>query len=123
MTEDERAIRALMDTWMQASRAGDIATVLTLMTDDVLFMVPRREPFGKEAFAQASADMKDVKVDGAVEILELEVVGERAWMRNHIRITVTPKGGDPVVRSGYTLTVLRKENGRWLLARDANLVT
>jgi hypothetical protein len=27
-----------------------------------------------------------------------------------------------VERSGHTLTVLRKEQGRWLLARDANLL-
>ena len=32
--------------------------------------------------------------------------------------------GKPVRRSGYTLTILRKErDGRWRLARDANLLT
>jgi ketosteroid isomerase-like protein len=32
--------------------------------------------------------------------------------------------GAPVRRSGYTLTILRKErDGRWRLARDANLLT
>jgi len=54
MTDDERAIRELVATWMTASQAGDIDTVLGLMTDDVVFMVPGREPFGKEAFAAAS---------------------------------------------------------------------
>src|SRR3954454_8877201 len=47
----ETAIRTLVETWMAAAKAGDIATVLDLMTDDVIFMVPGREPFGKEAFA------------------------------------------------------------------------
>jgi len=28
----------------------------------------------------------------------------------------------PRKRSGYTLTIVRKENGRWRLARDANLM-
>jgi len=51
MTADERAIRELVATWMAASRAGDLDTVLGLMTEDVVFMVPGREPFGKEAFA------------------------------------------------------------------------
>ena len=50
---DETAIRKLVETWMAASKAGDIATVLDLMTEDVIFMVPGREPFGKEAFAGA----------------------------------------------------------------------
>jgi len=27
-----------------------------------------------------------------------------------------------VKRSGWTLTILRKEDGRWRLARDANLL-
>jgi uncharacterized protein (TIGR02246 family) len=54
MTQDERAIRELVDSWMKASKAGDLATVLDLMTDDVVFMVPGREPFGKEEFRAAS---------------------------------------------------------------------
>jgi ketosteroid isomerase-like protein len=30
---------------------------------------------------------------------------------------------DPVRRSGYTLTIMRKEaDGKWRLARDANLL-
>lgn len=54
MTEDESAIREAIATWMRASAAGDIDTVLGLMTDDVVFLVPGAEPFGKEAFAAAS---------------------------------------------------------------------
>ena len=46
MSPDERAIRELVDIWMKASRAGDTETVLGLMSDDVVFMVPGREPFG-----------------------------------------------------------------------------
>ena len=47
MTDDERAIRDLVATWMPASQAGDVSTVLGLMADDVVFMVPGREPFGR----------------------------------------------------------------------------
>jgi uncharacterized protein (TIGR02246 family) len=50
MTDDERAIRNLVDTWMTASNAGDVLTMLSLMADDVIFMVPGQRPFGKEAF-------------------------------------------------------------------------
>ena len=49
MSDDERAIRALVQEWMRASKAGDTAAVLDLMTDDVLFMTPGAEPFGKDA--------------------------------------------------------------------------
>jgi len=122
MTQDEQAIRDLIDTWMRASRAGDTATVLSLMTEDVVFMVPGREPFGKEAFAAASDGMKNVTIDGRATIVELQVLGDWAYLRNRIDITVTPPAGSPQHRSGYTLTILRKQpGGRWLLARDANL--
>jgi uncharacterized protein (TIGR02246 family) len=124
MSPDERAIRELVDTWMKASRAGDTETVLGLMSDDVIFMVPGREPFGKQTFAANSRSMDGVNLEGSADIRELKVLGDWAYLRNFIEITVTPPGGAPVRRSGFTLTVLRKEpDGRWLLARDANLVT
>ena len=121
---DERAIRDLVATWMAASRAGDTAKVLSLMADDAIFQVPGREPFGKEAFANMSQDMKGVRMEGSSDIRELRVLGDWAYLRNHVTITVTPPGGKPMKRAGYTLTILRKEaNGQWLLARDANLLT
>jgi uncharacterized protein (TIGR02246 family) len=124
MSPDERAIRELVETWMTASRAGDAETVLSLMADDVVFMVPGREPFGKQTFAANSRSMDGVRLEGKADIRELKVLGDWAYLRNFIDITITPPGGEPVHRSGYTLTVLRKEpDGQWLLARDANLVS
>jgi uncharacterized protein (TIGR02246 family) len=124
MPDDERAIRDLIDTWMAASRAGDTQTVLGLMTDDVVFMVPGREPFGRPEFAAMSQGMKDVRVEGSSEIRELRVLGDWAYLRSYLQISVTPPGGNSVKRAGYTLTILRKQpDGRWLLARDANLLT
>src|SRR6185503_7996940 len=123
MTEDERAIRDLIATWLDASKAGDTAKVLSLMTDDVVFMVPGREPFGKEAFAAASQSQKDMLIEGIADIREMKVLGDWAYLRNHLRVTLTPRDGTPVTRSGYTLTILRKTAGRWQLARDANLLT
>ena len=123
MSPDERAIRDLVDNWMTASRAGDTAAVLNLMADDVVFMVPGREPFGKQAFAANSRSMDGVRLEGKADIRELKVLGDWAYLRNFIEITITPPGGQPVHRSGYTLTILRKElDGKWVLARDANLV-
>ena len=122
MTDDEKAIRALVDTWMRATKSGDAETVLGLMTDDVVFMVPGQEPFGKEAFAAASKGMKDMQFAGRSEIREIKVLGDWAYLRNHLDVSMTPPGGTPMRRTGYTLTILRKEQGRWRLARDANLL-
>ena len=120
--DDEQAIRALVDEWQRATTAGDNERVLRLMADDALFLTPGQEPFGKEAFASAS-QQREVHVEGHSEILELEVAGRWAWMRTRIEVTMTPPDGEPSKRAGYTLTVLRKEpEGRWVLARDANLL-
>jgi uncharacterized protein (TIGR02246 family) len=124
MTDDERAIRDLVETWMAASKAGDLPTVLGLMADDAVFMVPGRDPFGKAEFAAASEGLNNVRVEGSSDIQELQVVGDWAYLRNYLAVTMTPDGGSPVRRSGHTLTILRKEpNGKWVLARDANLMT
>jgi uncharacterized protein (TIGR02246 family) len=124
MSDDERAIRELIDTWMEASRRGDTETVLGLTTDDIVFMAPGHEPFGKEEFRAASETMRGVEMEGRVEIREIRILGDWAWIRNHIDLTVTPPSGEPVHRSGYTLSILQKgADGRWRLTRDANLVT
>src|SRR5262245_51826389 len=110
MSDDERAIRELVETWMAASQAGDVAKVLSLMADDVVFMTPGREPFGKEAFSASAQGQQAFTVDGKSDIRELKVLGDWAYLRNFIALTVTPKsGGAPMKRSGYTLTILRKE--------------
>lgn len=127
MTDDERAIRELVQTWFTATKAGDIQTVLSLMTDDVVFMTPGNEPFGKEAFATTAKRMEDALqvLEGTSEIREIQVLGDWAYLRNYIEITMTtPDRSTPVRRSGFTLTILRKESdGQWRVARDANLLT
>jgi len=123
MTDDERAIRNVVHTWMAASKTGDLPTVLSLMTDDALFMTPGQPPFGKEVFAAMSGGMKDMQVEGTSDIQEVAVFGEAAYLRNLLRITVTMPDGKVMKRSGQTLTIFRKEaDGKWRLSRDANLV-
>jgi uncharacterized protein (TIGR02246 family) len=124
MTDDERAIRDLVARWMKASEAGDIDTVLSLMADDVIFTVPGREPFGKDAFRAGSERMKGIRLTGTSEIRELKVLGDWAYIRNYVEITMTPPDGAATRRKGYTLSILRKQaDGQWLMWRDANLVT
>lgn len=124
MTDDERAIREMIETWLAASMSGDLATVLDLMTDDVVFMVPGRRPFGKEAFAAASEGMKGVLIEGTSKIEEIQILGDWAYLRNRLQMTIAPPSNAVSIRrSGYALTILRRESdGRWRLARDANLL-
>ncbi|HEX9461446.1 MAG TPA: SgcJ/EcaC family oxidoreductase [Alphaproteobacteria bacterium] len=124
MENDEHDIRRVVDTWLTASKAGDLGTLLNLMADDVVFMVSGRESFGKDAFAASSRQMIGMRFDATSDIQEIEVHGDVAWMRNHLTVTVTPPDAAPVTRAGYTLTILRKmSDGSWVIARDANLLT
>lgn len=126
MPDDERAIRELVQTWLAASQKGDLQTVLGLMADDVIFMLPGQNPFGKDAFAASFKGLKGVRFEMSSDIKEIKVLADWAYHRNYLEVTMTPRdggGGASVRRSGYTLTILRKESdGRWLLARDANLL-
>jgi uncharacterized protein (TIGR02246 family) len=121
---DERAIRELTETWLAATQKGDIQTVLGLMADDVVFMLPGQNPFGKEAFAVSFKALSGVRFETSSEIKEIKLLGDWAYLRNYLEVTITPPGGGaPLRRSGHTLTILRKElDGRWLVARDANLL-
>jgi uncharacterized protein (TIGR02246 family) len=123
MTEDERAIRELVATWMSASKAGNSETVLSLIADDAVFMVVGQEPFGKDAFRAAAQGQKDLRIEGTSDIREIQVLGDWAYLRNYLTLTVTPPGGQTIRRAGWTLTILRKTSGKWVLARDANLMT
>ena len=120
---EEQAIRDLVDTWLAASEKGDLKTMLNLLADDVVFMVPGKEPFGKETFAQNYEQLKDTTMETTSDIQEIKILGEWAWMRNFLRVTFTPIRGESTEHSGYILTILRKSSeGHWVIARDANLL-
>ena len=57
------------------------------------------------------------------EIQEVHVEGNLAYIVTQLSVDVTPPGGPTTRRTGNTLSVLRKQGGRWQLARDANLLT
>src|SRR5437773_77199 len=111
MHGDEQAIRDLVHAWLKASTVGDLDHVLTLMSDDVVFLTPGQKPFGKEAFAAASrASQGKVRIEAAGEVQEVAVAGDLAYAWTRLSVSVAPaQGGEPKRLSGYTLTVLRKQ--------------
>src|SRR5947209_20333477 len=50
MGPDERAIREVHSSWIEAVNAGDLARLLGLMADDVVFLNPGRAPLGRDGF-------------------------------------------------------------------------
>lgn len=125
MPADEQVIRDVLSAWFDATATGDLPRLLTLMADDVVFLGPGRPPYGKAEFAAAftaGRGQARLACEGAFE--EIVVAGEHAYARARLSVTVTPlAGGAPKRLAGYTLSVYRKQaDGRWVLARDANLL-
>jgi uncharacterized protein (TIGR02246 family) len=124
---DELAIRKLIDTWLNATREGDVDAVLALMAPDATFLVPGGPPMcGREAFAKPlRALLETHSIETLSEIQEICIEGTLAYARTKLTVEVRPRdaGAPPVRRSGHTLSILRKQpNGEWLLTRDANLL-
>jgi uncharacterized protein (TIGR02246 family) len=125
MQSDEDEIRALVARWMAATRAGDVDTVLSLMTDDVVFLVPGQAVMRKADFAaaaRAQAAPSGPKLDGVSDIQELRVIGDWAFMWSKLTVVATLPGKGASKRAGHALTIFEKRHGKWLLARDANLL-
>jgi uncharacterized protein (TIGR02246 family) len=145
--QDKQAIRELIATWLRASADGDIDRILGLMAEDVVFLLPGQPPMrGREAFAAAFRQMiGKVRIEGKPDIQEIHIAGDYAFCWNQLSITITPAGGGGPPnrlsvfskefvagveksfqqrRAGPVLSVFRREpDGRWVLFRDANMLT
>ena len=123
--DDEAAIRAVAAAWVEATRHGDVAAVLRLMTDDALFLVAGQPAMDRAAFEAASRAQaaSGLRFEIRQQIHEVVVDGALAFARSWLEVSVTPPGGvAPVKRTGHALTVFRKDGGHWRLCRDANMM-
>ena len=125
MQNDEEQIRQLVAKWMAATKAGDSETVLSLIAEHAVFLVAGQPVMRKADFAAASRSQsgKDApRIEGSSDIQEIKVLGDWAFMWSKLTVEITPPGRNTMTRAGHTLTILRKENGKWMLARDANML-
>ncbi len=126
MGSDDGAIREVHKNWIDAVNAGDLARLLTLMADDVVFLNAGRAPFGRDGFpAGFSAAHQQSRIHCISELEEVVVAGEVAYTLCRDSLSVTPRsGGEATELAGHRITIYRKQpDGRWLLARDANTLS
>ncbi|HET7680402.1 MAG TPA: nuclear transport factor 2 family protein, partial [Xanthobacteraceae bacterium] len=113
-------------TWMAATKSGDAKTVLSLISEDAVFLVTGQPALHKSDFAAVASTQSGQdapRFEGTSEIQEIKVLGDWAFMWTKLTVVVTPPGGNATItRAGHTLSILKKENGRWVLARDANML-
>lgn len=123
---DEEAIRAVHVSWIEAVNAGDLGRLLVMMTDDVVFINPGLEPFGRDGFSKTfAAGHQRNRICCISELEEIVVVGEVAYTRSRDSLSVTHLASSEQKHlSGFRITVYRKQGeGRWLLARDAHTLS
>jgi uncharacterized protein (TIGR02246 family) len=126
MGPDERAIREVQSAWIDAVNAGDLARLLSLMADDVVFLNPGRAPLGRDGFpAVFSAAHQQARIHCGSELEEVVVVGEVAYTRSRDSVSVIPIAGAEAKQfAGHRITIWCKQpDGRWLMARDANVLS
>jgi uncharacterized protein (TIGR02246 family) len=127
MPDDEQAVRRLLDAWNRASASGQLEAILPLMAEDVVFLTAGRPPMrGREAFAEGFRKVTAThRLEPRAEIQEVGISGDLAYCWTQLTVTMTALAGGPAtVRQGPVMTVLRRQpDGRWVVARDANLLT
>jgi len=126
MGPDDREIRAVHSTWIEAVNAGDIDRLLGLMADDAVFLGPGRAPIGRDEFpAGFSAAHRSARISCVSELLDVVVIGDVAYTLSQDALSVTPRAAGEATRlAGHRMTVYRRQpDGRWLLARDAHTLS
>ncbi|WP_460527248.1 YybH family protein [Chitinimonas naiadis] len=126
MEPDERAVHEVHTRFINAVNAGDLARLLTMMADDVVFLGPGQAPFGRDGFPTGFlAAHQEFLLRCTSELEEVVVVGTVAYTRARDSLSLVPRaGGEASALAGYRITVYRKQaDGRWLMARDAHTLT
>jgi uncharacterized protein (TIGR02246 family) len=124
-SNDEQAIRDVYAKWRKATLDEDVPALLELIADDAVFYVPGQPPMrGKQDFVAVFNLVRGkFTIEAQSEFDEIAIHGDWAHVASRLAVNMTPKAsGQPQRRAGHTLTILRKEKGKWVVYRDANLL-
>ena len=121
---DVKAIQQLTERWIAAVNAQEIEPLLSLVTDDVIFLPPSGPPIqGKEAVGDLYRSIfTQFDFEQSASHEEIEVSGDWAFAWGSEMLTLSPRGGgQPIRMCGKGLTILRRQpDGSWKFARGIN---
>jgi uncharacterized protein (TIGR02246 family) len=125
MASDEQEIQQLLADWHRHSAQGELDAVLDMMTEDAVFLRCGTPPMSKQEFADGFRDWAGrATIESKYEVKEIRTSGDVGYLWSYLSIVMTSKEtGNSTEREGHVLSVFRKSpDGKWLLARDANLI-
>jgi len=115
---DEAAVRQLHDEVITALNALDLDKLLSLHTDNIILMEPNMPTItGKAEVMQLFKKFQQQKLvyKLSYSIDELEVFGQRAFVRGQVVKQITQNDQSPVMETGKFITLSQKQDdGRWL---------
>jgi uncharacterized protein (TIGR02246 family) len=123
--DDREAIRKLTEEWLAAVQAKDVARLLEMVTDDVIFLPASMPPIRGKAAVEAMYQSflpQFRRVEQAVSIEEVEVAGDWAFSWGTDSLVLEPQdGGETIRRRGRGMSILRRQaDGSWKFARGIN---
>jgi len=118
----EKAIRAGVDEWLSAFKAGDLDRLMALYLPDALVALHGQPAMhGKDAIrAYFAPGMGKSDINFKIEIDSIHVHGRAADLVSRYWFTAKPRDGGKVYRDAGRSVVLyrRDDDGRWKIRLD-----
>jgi len=117
---DATALRAALAAYVNAANTGAAAHWAALYAEDAVMMPPNTPAIEGRAAIESWLAMLPVISGAEGTVLEVEGVGDLAYVRGTYAMSVTIPGlPAPVSQKGKLLQIyMRQASGSWLLARD-----
>ncbi len=122
------AVRAAIDAAnaevVAALNAADVPKLLSNYTDDAILMLPNAPAMRGHAEMEAGAKaMMETATFSNVSVTTEDVMlaGDMAIETGSNEMTLTPKGGKPMVDKGKYITIWKRQaDGSWKIVRDVS---
>ena len=117
---DIAAIDNVRQQFQDRVSSGDIASAMTLMTDDAIYLQPETEALTGNAAIRAlwEGTTEFMVVTIEYRVTEIEVDQDIAFVIGEVSFRGTPRNGsEKVSDEGRYVWILRRENSGWKIAR------
>lgn len=114
---DVEALKAIMNTYSEAINSGDVDSLMTIMTEDVVAMPPNFPVFKGKNIIRKGNEMvlEQFNMEESIVIDEIEVSCDLAFVRATVNFNQIPKeGGEIKEGSNKAIWIFkRQDNGSW----------